>query len=417
MKKKYDIFISYRRAGGFESANLIAEKLKSMGHSVFFDVESLRSGKFNEQLYGVIEQCKDFVVVLPQDALDRCSKADGNADDEDWLRKEVIFALTRNKNIIPVMLAGFEWPATMPAGLEALKDYQAITASSHDTFDLSMQRLAGYLKSKAHRFTPLKIISFGIAATAALIAIAYFTLLQVAQPLCTSVANECSLSMDLVHQLRSEEEELKTCWEDFLASYQAANTQRRKTDLETDLLDILQVTEANGEKVRQLIRPEMEMSEWQAVLIGLYKLQREDIQALPMMTTSYVDDLDTIASHIRRLVTTHSYKPYEVRNIQQNLQFYEHSVNMMYYAYLQEVTLLPEKSRKTHDTLSKGWNLLPTTPMSYSQEEYLRLMQTEYAKMEEIINKLAQANTIKENELYDMEQQLDSLENQDGNAK
>lgn len=90
MKTKYDIFISYRRTGGFESANLIAEKLKGMGYSVFFDLESLRSGKFNEQLYLVIEQCRDFVVVLPDKALERCSNADGTANEEDWIRKEVI---------------------------------------------------------------------------------------------------------------------------------------------------------------------------------------------------------------------------------------------------------------------------------------------------------------------------------------
>ena len=46
---KYDVFISYRR-DAFESANLIAEKLRSAGYSVFFDLETLRAGKFNEQL-------------------------------------------------------------------------------------------------------------------------------------------------------------------------------------------------------------------------------------------------------------------------------------------------------------------------------------------------------------------------------
>ena len=68
---KYDIFISYRRAS-FESANLIAEKLRRAGYSVFFDVETLRSGKFNEQLLTVIEQCKDFIIVLSENALDVC---------------------------------------------------------------------------------------------------------------------------------------------------------------------------------------------------------------------------------------------------------------------------------------------------------------------------------------------------------
>jgi len=35
------------------------------------------------------------------------------------------------KNIIPVMLAGFEWPKPMPEGLEELPNYQAITSAGH----------------------------------------------------------------------------------------------------------------------------------------------------------------------------------------------------------------------------------------------------------------------------------------------
>lgn len=71
----YDIFISYRRSS-YETANLIATRLKASGYSVFFDVETLRSGKFNEQLFSVIQQCKDFLLVLPPEALDRCVNED-----------------------------------------------------------------------------------------------------------------------------------------------------------------------------------------------------------------------------------------------------------------------------------------------------------------------------------------------------
>ena len=49
MEKKYDIFISYRR-DAFESANLFATRLKALGYRVFFDVETMNAGKFNEQL-------------------------------------------------------------------------------------------------------------------------------------------------------------------------------------------------------------------------------------------------------------------------------------------------------------------------------------------------------------------------------
>ena len=61
---KYNVFVSYRRTS-FESANLIAEKMRSMGYSVFFDVETLRAGNFNEQLFDVIDNCDDFILVLP----------------------------------------------------------------------------------------------------------------------------------------------------------------------------------------------------------------------------------------------------------------------------------------------------------------------------------------------------------------
>jgi len=138
----YNIFISYRRDGGFETASLIAEKLRNAGYNVFFDLESLRAGKFNEQLFRVIEQCKDFILVLPQDGLDRCM------NESDWVRQEVIFAMQHNKNIIPVMLSGFQWAETMPAGLEGLEHYQSIAAGSHEYFDAAVDRLKSYLKSK-----------------------------------------------------------------------------------------------------------------------------------------------------------------------------------------------------------------------------------------------------------------------------
>jgi hypothetical protein len=94
----YDIFISYRRDGGDITAGRIADRLKQLGYSVFLDVESLRSGNFNEQLNSLIEKCKDFIVILPENALDRC------VNEDDWLRLEVQHAIKHKKNIIPIML-------------------------------------------------------------------------------------------------------------------------------------------------------------------------------------------------------------------------------------------------------------------------------------------------------------------------
>lgn len=410
MNPNYDIFISYRRVGGFESANLIAEKLRGMGYSVFFDVESLRSGKFNEQLYNVIEQCKDFVVVLPERALDRCSNEDGTPNEEDWIRKEVVHAMKRNKNIVPVMLAGFEWPKKMPVGMEALKDYQSITATSHDTFDFAMQKLASYLKSRRHTFRLLKILAITLASLAVLTAIVYFAMMQISVSVCTSVANEYAIGMELVYELRSDEEKLKTEWEEFLGSYNTATSTTRRLDLEADMLSSLDRKVSAAEEVRARIRPAIELSDWQTMMLGLNGSQKEDVQALPMFVGSYVDDLDSLISVMRRTITTRSYKPYETRTVAQHIKFYEHSVNMMYYTYLQEVTKLPKVCLKSHKEFSRAWTkLLPNVSLTMPQEEYERMAAAEYSNMEDLLQNMEKSVDQMDNDTYDLGQRLDTL--------
>jgi len=138
---QYDIFISYRREGGFESAKMVQEKLKGLGYRVFLDFEDLRTGKFNEQLYSVISGCNDFVVIMSPGCLDRCQHPD------DWLRLEVIHALQNKRNFIPIMLRNFKWSEKMPSGMEDLKFMNGLSASD-EFFDAFIKRLISQLKSK-----------------------------------------------------------------------------------------------------------------------------------------------------------------------------------------------------------------------------------------------------------------------------
>ncbi len=98
--ESYDIFISYRRVGGDSTARILCERLREAGYKVFMDVEDIRSGDFNVKLYDVISNCKDFLIVLSQNALDRCS------EEGDWVRNELSHALKEGKNVIPVLLRG-----------------------------------------------------------------------------------------------------------------------------------------------------------------------------------------------------------------------------------------------------------------------------------------------------------------------
>ena len=120
MADRHDVFISYRRVGGFETARILYDHLCDRGYSVFFDIETLRNGRFNTALYGKIEECTDFLVVLSPGSLDHC------ADEDDWLRFEIAHALRKEKNIVPVMTRGFEMPGprSLPEDMPFLRRYK-----------------------------------------------------------------------------------------------------------------------------------------------------------------------------------------------------------------------------------------------------------------------------------------------------
>ena len=67
-----DIFISYRRLGGADFCGRLFDRLINEHYSAFYDKESLKIGKFNEQIYRKIELCNNFIIILPKNGLDRC---------------------------------------------------------------------------------------------------------------------------------------------------------------------------------------------------------------------------------------------------------------------------------------------------------------------------------------------------------
>jgi len=114
MANKYDIFISYRREGGYDTAKHLNDLLVRDGYRVSFDIDTLRSGDFDKQLYARIDQCTDFILIVDAHAFDRSldPKSDPTTD---WLRCELAYALKKGKNIIPIFLSGVKgFPDNLP---------------------------------------------------------------------------------------------------------------------------------------------------------------------------------------------------------------------------------------------------------------------------------------------------------------
>lgn len=117
---KYDIFISYRREGGYDTAKHLNDLLVRDGYKVSFDIDTLRSGDFDTQLLERIDQCKDFILIVDQHAFDRTLDPNFNPDN-DWMRCELAYALKKNKNIIPVFLSGVtQFPANLPEDISGV---------------------------------------------------------------------------------------------------------------------------------------------------------------------------------------------------------------------------------------------------------------------------------------------------------
>ncbi len=142
----YDIFISYRRDGGGETAGRIYDSLMRDGYSVSYDVDTLREGRFDKQLLERIEQCQDFILVVDKNCFVRTIDPTTDPQD-DWLWQELSYALRLKKNIIPVLQAGAKFPKKLPEDIDYVR-FSNGPAYSHEYFDEFYKKLRdGFLRA------------------------------------------------------------------------------------------------------------------------------------------------------------------------------------------------------------------------------------------------------------------------------
>ncbi|MBR5312977.1 MAG: toll/interleukin-1 receptor domain-containing protein [Clostridia bacterium] len=160
------VFISYRREGGELFARSITEHFlrKYKNIDLFYDVESMKTGDFNRQIYREIQKRDCVILLLPKNALDRC------VSPNDWVRLEIAYALRCRKPIIPLEMEGFEWPAELPEDINAVRYKQGMRASN-DMFEARMEKLAEMIhEAVGKKYRPKKNpLPFVLTAAAAIL--------------------------------------------------------------------------------------------------------------------------------------------------------------------------------------------------------------------------------------------------------
>lgn len=163
------MFISYRRAGGEDFARAVYQELCHRKYKVFLDRQNLESGDYERQVLEVVSNCRDAVIILPQNALDRCS------DEKDLFRKEIAAALAQQKNLIPIVRSGFTFPdeETLPLDIRGLIKQEAIIETP-ESYDAVIRRLTEMLDKseridKRNRFRKIAKRVAKITATVAII--------------------------------------------------------------------------------------------------------------------------------------------------------------------------------------------------------------------------------------------------------
>ncbi len=403
---KYDIFISYRRSS-YDTANLIATRLKSAGYSVFFDMETLRSGKFNEQLFNVIDSCKDFIVVLPPNALDRC------VNEDDWVRLEVCRAIANKKNIVPVMLNGFTWPNSMPQGMEDLCNYQALTASSIEYFDLAMERLQQrYLLSK--RQIPVrKWIKYSTIVTVSLlllIGIVWAVLFYLSIDVCTKYATCLVKDANAVHIISEQNEKLYRNWNVFSNNIVREYNPEKVLQLKDNMTAFIDMIEKNLNDSWIADSVDLNISDYHSFLLSLHGINAEEIKMSPSVATLYYKDYkENDISRLRIAVQDPS--TMNLRYTNTLFSVFNHTKNIYYASLLSELSAFPESSLVIFKELQPLWTHFPSEYLiGYDREYYENIIRSESQKIEELLSGYESVLTEKEAKVEDVMKQIDQME-------
>lgn len=127
---KPTLFLSYRRQTSDDLAQYLSEKLRVNGVDVFFDRQTLSSGRFASVIEREIINREHFLVILTPQTLE-----------SEWVRREIQTALRHHKNIIPLLDRGFSFSnMELPSEIAGLREFNGVKYE-RDYAEASFQKI------------------------------------------------------------------------------------------------------------------------------------------------------------------------------------------------------------------------------------------------------------------------------------
>lgn len=153
----HQIFISYRRDDSAYAAGRLYDRLSQHfgASNVFMDIDAIELGvNFREKIENAVGHCDVLIAMIGKQWLN-IKNAQGQRrldDPNDFVRLEILAALSRNIYVIPVLIDGASMPSSteLPKGLSALCERNGIEVR-HRQFNDDANRLVDGLKSVLSR--------------------------------------------------------------------------------------------------------------------------------------------------------------------------------------------------------------------------------------------------------------------------
>lgn len=410
MKKHYDIFISYRREGGFETAQLITQYLKNKGYNVFFDLENLRGGKFNNQLLDVISSCKDFIIVFSPKEVERLWNED------DWVRLEIAHAVSSNKNIIPVLLQGFKFPDTLPDDINEVRHFNGVSAGDYNFFDASMTKLQGFLKSKRGitwqrykiQFTALIVLMVVIIG---IFGYRHWEQNRVFAATCVEQVKIMSGGIAAININLNLAKDAYDEWNKFALNFSSANV-RDTAEIRKEFLKYLEFKK-NSIENRNILK----LSDESLKILRDNHLQPEEINAFyELVIPQYADEVSqymvSLSNFAKMPVIFNSFNQYA----QKLYNGLEYSAKVDYYNLLALFATMPKGSDADFLKIHPSLNNFNEIQLGGSYESYEALAGAAMKNHELIISELSGINNESERVVESMQYNLEKTKEEMGKA-